>query len=355
MDKVVILMPEISQTEKRKIEHLKVCMNQDVEAGRALFDGVILIHNALPDMDFNKIDTSAMFLGKKMLIPIVAAAITGGTGIAGEINRAIARVCQRKGIGMGLGSQRKMIEDEKLMETYQVRKDAPDIFLMGNIGIFQLKEYSAEKIEKAFKAAGADAMCVHFNPGQEVFQAEGDTDFSNTYATLKKFIRDFKHPVICKEAGNGISRDVAIKIKEAGAVAIDVGGVGGTSWIKVDGIRANADTSLFDDWGIPTAASVMECNGILPIIATGGIRNGLDVAKAIVLGADVAGLALPILKAVFKDEEIDEAGLENYIDRIEKELKIAMFLTGSKNITELKKAKYLLKGSLLNWKEQRGL
>jgi isopentenyl-diphosphate delta-isomerase len=245
-----------------------------------------------------------------------------------------------------------MIENPNLNETYYVRDVAPDVLLFGNIGIYQIKNFGAQKVENALDYVGADALCVHINPSQELFQKSGDIDFKGVIDSLRILCKELKYPIIGKEVGFGISREVSLKLKEAGVKAIDVGGFGGTNWITVDALISGKDFSNFSDWGIPTSISILESKVGLPIIATGGVRSGVDIAKSIVLGADVCGIALPFLKIIKKE---GKEGVEMYIDKLQKELKIAMILTGSKNIEELKMAKHVLTGKVKDWAEQRKL
>ena len=339
----------MKKTKSRKLEHLDVCMKKNVEVGDALFGDVRLVHNSLPEMSLHDADTKVEFLGKKLDAPIIISAMTGGVAKAGKINRDLASVAEKLGIGFGVGSQRAMLEDGKAVGTYEVRDVAPGTLVLGNIGAAQLENYNALEIRKAMKEIGADAMCVHLNPAQEAIQAEGDVGFNDVLkgiAMLAKVV-----PVVAKEVGNGISREVAAELKSAGVKAIDVGGLGGTSWVRVDSIRAKKD-SPFDGWGIPTAASVMECGPILPTIATGGIRTGVDVAKAVALGADMAGMALPVLRWHSKGgKKAVERGLERAIG----ELKTAMFLTGSRSVGGLHSTNLVVGGKLREWAEARGI
>lgn len=340
-------------TQQRKRDHLDICMKKDVEVGNTGFDEVTLIHSSLPEMDFEEINTEIEFFGKKLRIPLMIAAVTGGVAEAKKINRDLAAVAERKGIGFGLGSQRTMIEKPEVKDTYHVRDVAPNILLLGNIGIAQLKKYGAEEIDAAMDTVGVDAVCVHTNPAQEIFQSEGDTDFRGCLEALGKLCKQSRYPIIAKEVGNGVSKEIAFKFREMGVKAIDVGGHGGTNWIVVDGIRAGRDVSLFKHWGIPTAASILEARASrVPIIATGGVRNGLDIAKSIALGASCCGIALPFLRTLGKG---GREGVEKYIDVLENELRMTMFLTGCKSIKELRNTEYVIVGSLRQWMHQRGL
>lgn len=339
-----------SVTEKRKSDHVKICLNKNVESGSTGFEDILLIHNALPEIDFSDIDTSTNFFGKELSMPLMIAGMVGGTKEGEKINRVLASVAEKKGIGFGLGSQRAMIEKPHLAKTYFVRDVAPSVLLFGNIGITQAKQYPVERIEEALIAVKANALCVHINPAQEIFQRKGDLNFSGCLNALKKLCKRLKCPVVAKEVGKGISRDVALKLKKTGIASIDIGGYGGTDWSRVEIIR-NRQRNLI--WvGIPTACSILEAKtSKLPIIATGGVRNGFDIAKAIALGASLTGIALPFLRLAKKGKR----NVENYIDNLQRELKIAMFLCGCKNIKELKSAEYVLRGFVKSWKEQREL
>jgi len=334
-------------TQLRKLEHVKICLEQQVEMGSPLWDEVTLIHQALPELSLDAVDPSCVFLGKKLSFPLVIAAMTGGCDEARDINRALASIAEKKGIALGVGSQRAMIEKPELAATYMVRDVAPSSLLLGNIGITALKIYPPARIAEAMHAIGANAVCVHLNPAQEIFQTEGDRDFSGCLAALEAFCKAVDLPVIAKEVGNGISRECALQLKKAGVSAIDVGGAGGTSWVLIDSIRSGIDAAHFKTWGIPTAASVLEAQVGLPLMATGGIRTGLDMAKAVVLGADACGIALPFLRTL---HEKGEEGVAEYIDALKADFTRAMFLTGSGNVAALKKARYTAGGSLSRYR-----
>ena len=338
--------------EQRKKNHIRVCLENDVETQKTGFEDIILINNSLPELSLDEIDTTTKFLGKKLNMPLTMAALTGGTEEATQINRDLAEVAEKKGIGFSLGSQRAMIEKPDLKKTYYVRDIAPKTLLLGNIGIYQLSKFNTKQIENALEYVGADALCVHINPSQELFQKGGDVNFKGSINSLKKLCSELDYPVVGKEVGFGMCREVSLKLKEIGVKAIDVGGYGGTNWIAVDGLISKRDFSNFIDWGIPTPISIIESKVGLPIIATGGIRSGLDIAKSIVLGASICGIALPFLRILDKQ---GKEGVERYVDRLQEELKIAMILTGSKNIEELKNAKYVLTGKIKDWVEQRKL
>ena len=330
------------ETKSRKLDHLNLCKKQDVEFKNktAGFEKIELEYNALPEIDKREIDMSIEFIGKKLNAPLIAAAITGGHPDVRDVNLEIARACQETGLGMGVGSQREMIEDPEVTDTYQIRDVAPDILLLGNIGLAQAKEYDLEKIENALEAIDADALCIHINAAQEAVQPEGDVNFTDGYSTIKRIAKELDYRVIVKEVGNGISGRVAKSLSETGIDGIDVGGAGGTSWTAVDSLRRKDSISeTFWDWGIPTVDCILDAKDVFDgnIIATGGIRSGLDIAKSIALGANLCGCALPVMCAAldYKTKDLFEKLLE--------ELRITMFLTGCKNVKELSEAEYSIR------------
>ncbi len=338
-------------TALRKLEHIRICLEKEVEAGDPLFDEIFLVHQALPELNLAEVDPSLTFLGKRLDFPLLIAAMTGGCREAKEINKTLADIAARKGLAFGVGSQRAMIENRALTDTFSVRDVAPDIPLWGNIGITALKQYPLSKIHQAVHSIHADALCVHINPAQELFQNEGDTDFSACLASLHSLCREADYPVIAKEVGNGISRESAQHLKSCGVAAIDLGGMGGTSWVLVDSIRSGKDSTRFRCWGIPTAVSILETRDIgIPLIATGGVRNGLQMAKAVLLGADLCGIALPFLKIL---NEEGKEGVERYIDTLKREFCFALYLTGSSNIKDFRTKGIVLGHRLREWVGQR--
>jgi isopentenyl-diphosphate delta-isomerase len=293
------------------------------------------------------------FMGKRLKLPLMITAVTGGVPNAKEINKVLAAVAEEKGIGFGLGSQRSMIEDPDMRETYYVRDVAPKTLVLGNLGVIQTKIYEPKQIEKAVADIKADGLCVHINPAQEMFQSKGDVDFRDCFSNLKKLCKSMKYPVVGKEVGNGISYETSVMLKKAGVKAIDIGGSGGTNWMLVEALRHGKRCNGFTDHGIPTAISVLETKRVgLPIIATGGVRDGLHIAKSIALGADITGMALPIIRVL---DKLGPEGLSMYIDELQKELKMMMFLNGCDTIAELKNANYVLHGKVLDWARQRHL
>ncbi len=326
------------ETKKRKLDHIKVCMEEDVEFDRktTLLEEVIL-SKTVPDINLEDVDTSTKFLGKKTAAPIFVNSITGGEERAKKINKDIAAACEKLGLGMALGSQRAMLEDESIVHTYDVTKDYNPAFLLGNIGIAQLEEYSIDELEWLVKKIDGNGLFVHINPAQEAVQPEGDTDFHGLLDKLGEISKKVDYPVIVKQVGEGISRDTAQKLSKMDLYGVDVGGAGGSDWTKIEHLRSeDSYGKTFENWGIPTAQSLIEVQEVFPggkIMATGGIRNGLDVAKSLALGADVCGMALPVLKAQQKN---GEEGVRKLLEDIVEELKIAMFLTDCENIDELR-------------------
>ncbi|MFH0737242.1 MAG: type 2 isopentenyl-diphosphate Delta-isomerase [Candidatus Micrarchaeota archaeon] len=326
-------MEKKSPTESRKKDHVDLVVSKGAQYSKTTgLERVEFMHDALPEISFDSIDLSSKFLGKSVKYPILITAMTGGYGDAERINKALASAAQKHGLAFAVGSQRAMIEKPELAKTYKVRDVAPDIPLIGNIGAFQLKRYPFEKIESLVSAIDADALAIHLNPLQEVIQEEGDTDFSGILDAITKTCERLSMPVIVKETGAGISQGVALKLKAAGARYIDIGGAGGTSWSRVEYLR-NDGVPGFGDWGIPTLDSIIQCRGVLPMIASGGIRDGLDGAKCIALGAEMCGAAYPFLKAL-EDRKLDE-----YIATFGKQMRICAFLSGSRTLSDLKKAK----------------
>ncbi|MEM5871557.1 MAG: type 2 isopentenyl-diphosphate Delta-isomerase [Candidatus Aenigmatarchaeota archaeon] len=329
-----------SITKKRKNDHIKICMEKDVEFRKTNgFEFFELEHKALPEIERDEINLTTKFLGKNFLAPIFIEAMTGGTPKAEKINKNLAKAAEELGIGMGVGSQRAMLENEKLLPTYYVRDVAPNIFLLGNIGAAQLNKYPFEKIAWLVESIKADGIAIHFNIAQELAQKEGDKKWGNVYEKLSEICKKAKFIVIAKETGCGFSGEVAKKLEKTGIKAIDIAGAGGTSWIKVDAYRNDEDYSHLEEWGIPTALALEDVvkSVKIPIIASGGIRNGVEVAKAIAMGASLAGIALPLLKPAIKSWK----DVKKCVEKIIEQLKDAMFLVGAKNIEELKRTKVI--------------
>lgn len=323
------------KTQKRKLDHLHACLDKDVEFEKSNgFERYELIHNALPEMDIDEVDISTEFLGVDFEAPILIESMTGGTSESARINRNLAKAAHELGIGMGVGSQRAMIENPKLASTYTVKDIAPGIFLAGNVGASQLQDLSFGQILDALKKIKADALFVHLNAAQEMAQDDGHDAWNNVLSSINKLQSEIKIPLIIKEVGCGLSGNVAKRLEGAGIDAIDVAGAGGTSWVKVDSLITGKPMENFFEWGIPTAQSLEECLGSvhIPVIASGGIRNGVEAAKALAMGASLVGLALPLLKPATKSSK----AVETVLRQIILELEIAMFLVGARNLKELK-------------------
>lgn len=324
-----------SQTESRKKDHVELVVAKGAQYAKSTgLERVDFFHNALPEISLDSVDLSTTFFGKSVRFPILVSGMTGGYADAGKINRRLAQAAQKYGLAFGVGSQRAMIEKPDLAKTYAVRDVAPDVPIIANIGAYQLKKYSFDQIESLIGAIEADALAVHLNALQEVIQGEGDTDFSGVLDAISRTCDKLSVPVVAKETGAGISQDVAINLKGVGVKYIDVAGAGGTSWSKVEYLRSDAVPG-FEEWGIPTAESIMQCRGVLPIIASGGIRNGIDGAKCIALGAEMCGAAYPFIRSLRGDS------LDGFIRTFQSQMRICAFLTGSRTHSDLKKAKLI--------------
>jgi isopentenyl-diphosphate delta-isomerase len=344
---------------KRKADHIALAATGDVgfRQTTTLLECVRLVHDALPDLDVAALDTSTELLGKRLRAPIVIASMTGGTDEAARINETLAAFAEERGYGFGLGSQRAMHVRKDAGASYEVRKVAPTALVLGNLGVVQARAMKTAEVEALVKAVGADALCIHLNPAMELVQPGGDRDFSGGLETIQRLASELSVPVVVKETGCGISRAVGERVAGAGVRHIDVSGAGGTSWVGVETHRAKeagdagaaAIGETFWDWGIPTAVSVAWLAPLdLEIIATGGIASGLDIARAVALGARAAGLARPALKAVVAG---GKEALAVLFDRVEAELKTAMLLTGSRTLKDLAKAKRVVVGELSIWLE----
>jgi isopentenyl-diphosphate delta-isomerase len=342
---------------QRKRDHLDLCATGDVgfRGQTTLLECVRLVHDALPELALEDVDLSVTVLGKRLRAPIVIAAMTGGTGEAAEVNHALAALAEKRGYGFGLGSQRAMHRRSEVAWTYAVRERAPTTLLFGNVGLVQAREMSTAQLQSLAREVGADALCVHLNPAMELVQPGGDRDFRGGMDLLRRVVAELDVPVIAKETGNGISPSTARKLRAAGVRHVDVSGAGGTSWVGVETLRAEGSARRLGealwDWGVPTAASVALCAplGFETVIATGGVQSGTDVARALALGATVAGIARPTLKAL---REGGAEGAERYLDGVEAELRAVMLLTGSRDVAALRAAPRVVVGELERWTEQ---
>jgi isopentenyl-diphosphate Delta-isomerase len=349
-------------TEKRKVDHIKICLDNKAQAKNvtAGFEDIQFVHRALPETDRGKINLSTSFLGKKFNAPIIVGAMTGGAQEVTKINAAIAEAVEKLGLGMGLGSQRAAIENASLEKTYKIaREKAPNAFLIANVGGVQLVHgYGVKEVKRIVEMIDADAVAIHLNALQEAVQPEGQTNFKGVLAKISEIAGAINTPVIVKETGAGISSEDAKTLELAGVKAIDVGGVGGTSFAAVEHYRAtkkNVQNSLgetFWDWGIPTVISLIETaqSVKVPIIASGGVRSGTDIAKALALNASLASITQPILEVAVKGAAETEKKLSNFIE----ELRNAMFLVGAEKISNLTKTPVVITGKTGQWLSARG-
>ena len=334
--------------QNRKEEHLRICLEEDVEVHlhTSGFEKFRFIHQALPEIDRDEIDVSLNLFGKKLRAPILISPMTGGSETGKKINRNLALAAQKVGVAMGVGSQRIAIEFPELAHTFQVRDLAPDILLFANLGAVQLNYgYGLNECLKAIEMIGADGLIFHLNALQEACQLEGNRNFKGLVSKIRDACRDLPVPVLVKECGWGISQEVARRLKDTGIQGIDVAGAGGTSWFFIENYRAKAKkkaylSESFREWGIPTVESLLWVREVAPdltLIASGGIRTGLDIAKAISLGATMAGLALPMLKAAVHSADAVAEKLTMLIE----ELRTAMFCIGASKLEELRDSPYL--------------
>jgi len=332
-----------SEIENRKSEHLRVCIEEDVEFQQLTSDleKYRFTHCCLPELDRSDIELGTTFLGKSLKAPILISSMTGGTELAHLVNTRLATVAQRYGLAMGVGSQRIALEQPELAPTFAVRSLAPDILLLANLGAVQLNYgCGLEDCLKLVELLEADALILHLNPLQEWVQSGGDSNFKGLLAKIQQICAQLPVPVIAKEVGNGISAVMAKQLIEAGVAAIDVAGAGGTSWAKVESQRAKDNRQrhlgqVFADWGLPTAeciTTIRSMNSTIPLIASGGLKNGLDLAKSIALGADLGGLARPFLVAAIESE----AAVDELVKFLIAELEIVLFCTGNPNLSALK-------------------
>ncbi len=353
-----------SPIEERKSDHLEISLKENVQAKqmRTGFEDVYLIHRALPEIEREKIDLSTVIFDHKFSAPLIVGSMTGGIPEATRINKAIAEAVEELGLGMGVGSQRAAIKDVKLEGTFAVtRKEAPTAFLIANIGGPQLvRGYNIKEARKAVEMMDADALAIHLNPLQETIQLEGETNYTGILNKIGKITEAIDVPVIVKETGAGIAAEEAKLLQAVGVAGIDIAGAGGTSWAAVEYHRAKRDQDelrqrlgkTFWDWGIPTAASLTETvqSVNLPIIASGGIRSGIDVAKALAIGASLASMALPILLPAMKGEKHVKKELQLILE----ELRNAMFLVGADSIQIMKKVPAVITGKTAEWLHMRG-
>ena len=349
--------------DRRKDEHIWKALWRGSQIGDTLLDDVILVHRALPELSLDDVETETEFLGIRISAPVAIGAMTGGTELAAKINARLASAAERLGIPIYVGSQRIAIERPETAWSFKIVKElAPSVPKIANLGGAQIARMSIDEVldwaNKAIDMIDAAALAIHLNPAQEAFQPEGDTDFRYVLDKLKIIKRRLNIPIIVKEVGSGISMEVAARVAPV-ADAIDVAGVGGTSFIAIEGERARERgleylgemAKSFTTWGIPTAASICEVRSVYmgTVIASGGIRSGVDGAKAISLGADIFSLSRPLLEAAISN------GVEQVLRRVIEELRRAMFLVGARRVEELKRAPKLIGPRLRHWLIERGL
>ncbi len=345
------------QTENRKLEHIKICIDEDVEfqAKATGFEEIELIHHALPELNYISIDPKAEFFGRSFDYPILIESLTGGHKESIKINKILSNLASEFNIPMEVGSQRAAVENKNLIETYRVARNASkDIFLIGNIGAAQLvTDYGLRELELCIEMIEANALAIHLNPLQEMLQKEGDLNYQNLLPRIQEIKDQVKIPIIIKETGNGLGYQDLKALKDIGIEYVDVGGAGGTSWAAVESYRYERENSqvrvasTFRDWGTPTAVSTILASKLgFNVISSGGIRTGLDIAKTIACGAGLAGLARPFLKAAYK-EDVDT--LRSQMKILIKELKMSMLLSKSANLKELKTAERIVFGKVKQW------
>lgn len=340
----------MNDTQTRKADHLRICLEEDVQfSGKTNgLERYRFNHCCLPELNRSEIDMTTTFLGKRLGAPLLISSMTGGTEQAKTINYRLAEIAQHYGLAMGVGSQRVAVENPQVADTFAVRSVAPDILLFANLGAVQLNyTYGIDQCLRVIELLEADALILHLNPLQECIQTNGDTNFKGLLNKIEQICQQLPVPVIAKEVGNGISAQMAQKLINVGINAIDVAGAGGTSWAKVESERAqnNLQRQLgktFAEWGLPTAECINTIRSFaphIPLIASGGLRNGMDVTKAIALGADIAGLAFPFLQAASHSM----SALHELVELLRAEIITVLFCTGNANLTSLQKSNSLQK------------
>jgi isopentenyl-diphosphate delta-isomerase len=353
-----------NQTESRKADHIRISLEENVQPRSITtgFEDIRFVHQALPEIDRSKIKVTTKIFGHEFSAPIFVGAMTGGTPKAKKINASIAEAVEELGLGMGVGSQRAALEHPNLKPTYRiVRQKAPNAFLVANLGAAQLVDgYGLEEATRAIDMIEADALAIHLNPLQEAIQPEGEAHYEGVLHKLHELAENLQKPVIVKETGAGISVEVAEKLARAGVQGIDVSGAGGTSWAAVEHYRAQkAEDSFhkrlgecFWDWGISTVASLIEVSQTtkLTLIASGGVRTGIDVAKSLALGASLASISTPILRPATIGPSNVKRALRFFIE----ELRTTMFLVGAEALTKLQRTPLVVLGKTAQWIEKRG-
>ena len=332
-----------SELGERKAKHLEICLDENryaVEGSDAGFDGVRFVHDAMPELDYGSIDTSVEFLGYTLPVPLFISCMTGGSEEGFAANKELARAAQRIGIPVGMGSFRILFDEPSLFEHFHLRPFAGDVPVIGNIGSVQVRDLDHRALFEMVKRLELDALAVHMNPGQEIYQPDGDTDFRGIRDAFSRLCESSPVPVIAKETGFGVSPALIAELMERGAAYVDVAGSGGTNWVSVESYRLSGEWAEsagdFRDWGLPTAlviAAAGQSGGKL--IASGGIRSGMDAVKSVALGAALAGTALPFIRAV---KSGGAEAVESLVSRYSRTIRSAMLLTGSRNAAALRAA-----------------
>lgn len=335
------------ETIKRKKDHIEICLNEDVGFSSITtgFENYYFEHNAITEVDFNKVDLTTKFLKKKINYPFLISCMTGGTSEAEKINEHLAIAAKELNIPIGVGSQRQALENDKYISSYKViRKNAGDVPVLSNIGAAQVSQIrNINQYRRIIELVNASALVIHVNPLQELIQKNGEPNFYGLMKNIERLVNKLEVPIVIKEVGSGISYKVASKLLQIGVKGIDVAGAGGTSWAQVELKRNKEENEYFRNWGLPTSYCIRQIKTLkskykFSLIASGGISNGIDIAKSIALGADLAASARPLLKIVM-DKGVD--GIVNEISSWFDDVKKIMYLTGSKNIKELSKQKLI--------------
>ncbi len=336
----------------RKDSHLQLCAERDVEHRRStMLEQVHLLHDSLPELALSDVDLSVEYFGRRLQAPIVISGMSGGTDNGRELNRAMATAAQKFGLAMGVGSQRAMLVCPEAIDTFRVREVAPDILLFANLGFVQARDAGVKRVAELVEAIRADAICIHLNPAQELVQDEGDRDFRGCLDAIAELVDELHVPTIVKETGCGLSPATLARLAAIGVEWVDTAGAGGTTWTGIEGMRGGArQQSLVEalhEWGIPTAASVAYARRAgFRVIASGGIRTGLDAVRAIALGADAAGLALPFLRAYAAG---GTAEVLNAAASLVESIRSIAMLVGAPSVEALRAAPRVLGPELRAW------
>ncbi len=340
-----------SEISQRKAQHVEICVDKQayaVETGESGLSGVRFIHHALPELDEREIDTTLHFLGQRIALPFFISCMTGGSARGEQINRELAAAAQAARIPVGMGSFRVLFRDESLFEQFHLRRYAPDVPVIANLGAIQVRDVDPARIIAMVERLEAQAMAIHLNAGQELFQPEGDRDFRGIKEAIARLCERSSVPIIVKETGFGIRPADVDFLLSAGVSYVDLAGAGGTNWIRVESYRLAAGEAAiaqeFDDWGIPTAALLLALRDHpRPLLASGGIRSGMEIAKTLALGAELAGLALPFIRAV---AEGGKEGAARLVASLERSLRAAMTLAGCRDLAALRRSPLLIEPRL---------